>query len=135
MCFTFNVLNNSCVVYSNDKANNLFQIQGIEKIMRWKLNVLNKSCFGHSRLWTNYLLYTQCIEYIISYTPKVRNMCCIFKVLIVHKVYWFYLQYLWNSATVFNDTELDEKTRQTVLIVLLAWLGIVPGQLLKFQAK
>ena len=46
-----------------------------------------------------------------------------------------HLQYLRHPAPILNNTELYEETGQTVLVVLLAGLGVVPGQLLKLQTK
>ena len=45
------------------------------------------------------------------------------------------LEDLGDSPSIFDDAELNEEAGKAVLVVLLAGLGVVPGQLLKLQAK
>ena len=46
-----------------------------------------------------------------------------------------YLEYLRHPPSVLNNTELDEQAGQTVLVVLLTRLGVIPGQLLELESQ
>ena len=48
---------------------------------------------------------------------------------------FLYLQDLGDSPAVLNDAELNEEAGKAIFIILLAWLGVIPGELLKLQTK
>ena len=46
-----------------------------------------------------------------------------------------YLEYLRNPSSILYNTKLNEQARQTVFIVLLTRLGVIPRELLKLEPE